>query len=74
MAPTTVYVTWQFETLHYHAEVTCKSCGWKVIFPGSGMKWLFRPGVPLAVAERRLRCRKCGRREAQVLPVRSGWR
>ena len=22
MAPTTVYVTWQFETLHFHAEVT----------------------------------------------------
>lgn len=74
MAPTTVYVTWQFETLHYHAEVTCGSCAWKVIFPPTAMNWLFRPGVPLEMARKRLRCRRCGRREATIVPVRSGWR
>jgi DNA-directed RNA polymerase subunit RPC12/RpoP len=70
MADTRVWVTWEFKTKHYAAEVTCTSCGWKVVFPGESMSWLFRPPVPLDMARRRLRCRRCGRREAEIRQVR----
>jgi DNA-directed RNA polymerase subunit RPC12/RpoP len=71
MADHRVWMTSEFKTKHQWAEVTCKACGWRVIYPGDSVNWLFRPGVVIGDAERRLRCRRCGKRGALVRALRA---
>lgn len=71
MADHRVWVTWEFKTKHQWAEVTCTACGWRVIYPGDSMNLLFRPGVPLAAAQGRFRCHRCGKRKARVRALRA---
>ena len=66
MADRIVRHVYQFETLRQHAEVRCRACGWRVIFPPEGMKLLFNPLLPLRHAEARLRCQRCGKRAAAL--------
>lgn len=71
MADPTVRNILDFKTKRQHADIRCRACGWHVIVPPDSVNRMFSPLLSLRDAEKRLRCRRCGKREATL---RALWR
>ncbi|NJC34645.1 ribosomal protein S27E [Sphingomonas jejuensis] len=64
-----VWITSGFMTRHQSAEVRCRGCKRVVVFPAKMFNDMFQPPISVSEAEKRLRCRQCGARDAIVVAV-----
>ncbi|WP_404334675.1 hypothetical protein AB2M62_13945 [Sphingomonas sp. MMS12-HWE2-04] len=71
MADRSVRCIFDFKLKRQHADIRCGGCGWHVIVPPESVIRMFSPMLSLRDAEKRLRCRRCGKREATL---RALWR
>ncbi|UIJ46257.1 hypothetical protein LZK98_04740 [Sphingomonas cannabina] len=68
MADHRVRVVYEFQSKRQHAEIRC-ACGRTVVISPKVIVEMFPPVLPLDQAAKRLRCTRCGKRQATMAGV-----